>query len=88
MCNFLEFAKLELNQKIWKTNQGQRAGFNARPASTVQRGLLLQYHVAHCHIGLNRLVGHDHAGFQRWAERSRRASCARRVLHSHGGDAQ
>jgi hypothetical protein len=40
MCKFLKFANFELNQKIWKTIQGQRDGFCAQPTSTALRGLL------------------------------------------------
>jgi hypothetical protein len=36
MCKFLKFAKFELNQKIWKTNQGQQADFYSRPACAHQ----------------------------------------------------
>jgi hypothetical protein len=42
LCKFLKFAKFELNQKIWKTNQGQRAESSTRPICTVYGGLLAQ----------------------------------------------
>jgi hypothetical protein len=34
-CKFLNFAKFEVNQKIWKTIQGQRVSLSTRPACTV-----------------------------------------------------
>jgi hypothetical protein len=42
MCNFLNFAKFELNQKIWKIIQGQRAESSMWAICTVYGGLLAQ----------------------------------------------